>query len=97
MHLNAYLIVTYIVKPILQWAFPSPDLGVKNIELEELFKQGSIKEFLEELTRSWVTGPTLQFASIFDLNCYTILSSSLSNDIDLPSFPSFDPKPLPFP
>lgn len=39
----------------------------------------------------------MQFASIFDLNCSTILSNSLSNDNVFPSFPSFDPNPLPFP
>lgn len=85
------------VIPIFQWAFPSPDLGVRYIELEELFKHGSINEFLEELTRSCATGPTLQFASMFDLNCSTILSYSLLNEKDLSSFPSFDPNPLPFP
>lgn len=80
----------------IQWAFPSPERGVKNIELEEFLKQGSISEFLEELTRSSITGPTLQFEFIFDFNCSTMLSSSLSNDSDFPSFPSLDPRLLPF-
>jgi len=60
---------------LIQWAFPDPDPGVKNIELDEAFKHGSMNDPLDEFTLDPLNGLTLQFASIFDLNCSTIFSN----------------------